>query len=175
MKRAILTGLFIFSIALNLAVAGTLLWHFWWHAPPSVAVPWVRPGQENPELEQMRRRLAKEWRRGMKDNRPKFLEKHQEILDLIAQNPRDPRAADKVIDELAAMHADRERKAVARLSQIIAEMPEDKRAAFVSYLKDRRCGGMGMGMGPGPKHRGRPGFGPPPPPPGEPPLPQPPE
>jgi len=164
MKSAVLTGLFIFSIVLNAAVAGTLLWHFWWHAPPPPVEQWVKPAPDQADLEQMRRRLAKEWRRSMMQNRPTFFEKHREILDIIARDPGNPRAADKVIDELVALHADTERKAVVRLSKIIAELPEDKRAAFITYLKDRRCGPMGMGMGPGPKHRGRPGFGPPPPP-----------
>jgi len=165
MKSAILTGLFIFSIVLNLAVAGTLMWHFWWHGPPRSVEPWMRSGQDQAELEQMRRTLAKEWRRGMMENRPKFFQKHQEILDVIVRDPGNSRAADRVIDELVALHADAERQSVARLSKILSQMPEDKRAAFVSYLKDRTCGGMGMGMGRGPKHRGRPDMGPPPPPP----------
>ncbi|MCA1961179.1 MAG: periplasmic heavy metal sensor [Desulfomonile sp.] len=171
MKSAVLTGLFIFSIVLNAAVAGTLLWHFWWHTPPAPVEGSIKPLSNQAELEQMRRTLAKEWGRSMMQNQPKFLQKHREILDIIVREPGNPAAADRAIDELVAMHADTERKAVARLSKIISELPEDKRAAFVTYLKDRRCGPMGMGMGAGPKHkhRGRPAPGPPPPPPeGEP-------
>lgn len=161
MKGAILTGLFIFSLVLNVAVAGTLLWHFWWHAPPPPFSE-MKPGAGYAEFEQIRPNFGREWRRGMMENRRKVLEKHREILDLIARDPGNPHAADKVLAELSTLRSDTERRTVARLSKIISELPPDKRDAFVSFLKDRACGGMGMGMGRGPKHPGRPDCGPPP-------------
>jgi hypothetical protein len=91
----------------------------------------------------------------MWDIRRKILDKNREIVELIAKNPDNPAAAEKAVNEMITLRAEAERRALQRISSIMAGLPPDKREAFVSFLKNRACMGPGMGRMRGPMHRFR--------------------
>ncbi len=144
MSKILFTGAFVFSLALNLAVAGTLGWH-WWRARllprpdlPAQEMPLTR--QEWKQLRQARH--GAEERAAM----AKILAKRAEVFDLLVANPGDSRAAEKSVNELIAMRSEMEKQAFADLTRILANLPEEKRAQFLAFLKSRACRGPGMGM-----------------------------
>jgi Spy/CpxP family protein refolding chaperone len=149
MRKTLLTIAFTFSVVLNVAVAGTLMWHWWaWdrgmtpQRSDSQALPSV-------DLRDMKMLVPSDWRAQMMENREKILEKRRDVLDLIAKDPGNPEAADKALDELGSLRAQQEKIAIRRMSKMMAAMPPEKRQAFVQLMKDRTCMGPGMGMGRG--------------------------
>ena len=165
MNKTVLTGVFIFSLALNLAVAGTLGWHWLTerHMPQPDVTPADMPLSPH-EWMQMRHKVwQREQRRAWNDLRREMFAKRSEVLDLIAANPGNPAVAQKSLDELIALRGKMEKKAFTDLAQLLANLPEDKRAQFLAFLKSRTCGGPGMRMRHGPGRMMRsPGGAPPP-------------
>jgi len=150
MKKTLLTAIFIFSLVLNVAVAGTLVWHVWFQDRPPVPRDSGGSPPAPADFREMRTPWPSHWRAKMMENREKIMEKRREVLDLIAQNPDNVRAADMALEELASLKGQQERLAVERISTMMRAMPVEKRQAFLQFLKDRTCMGPGMGMG----HRG---------------------
>jgi hypothetical protein len=146
-KRMLFAGLFIFSLAANLAVAVTLGWYYWRPTPAASAETYVEPPFNKKEM----KRLHGMWpRKQMLEFRRKIMEKRAEILDEIAANPGNPKAADKSFNELVTLRAEMERKAMAHFSAIMANLPEEKRRAFVAFLKQRQAQKLERGW----EHRG---------------------
>ena len=159
MKKAVFIGLFIFSVAINLAVAATVGWHLWWQ---SRAFP--DPGTNatgasaltREDFRTIRQMWPLEARTKMLETRNRITEKNLEVLDIIAKHPGDLSPADRQINELQVLKGQMDREAFARISKILATLPGEKREAFAFFVKSRACMRPGMGMG-----RGRgPGFGP---------------
>ena len=46
---------------------------------------------------------------------------------------------EKAVQEMIALRGQAERRALQRISAVMAELPAEKREAFVSFLKDRAC------------------------------------
>lgn len=161
MNKTVVTGVFIFSLALNLAVAGTLGWHWWMEThPPQAALS----AHEMPFSKQEWKQLRRAWHGGEgREAMGKIFAKRAEVFDTLAANPGNPAAAEKSVNELIAMRSEMEKRAFADLTQILASLPEEKRAQFLAFLKSRVRMGPGMGMRPcGPRMMRGPG-GPPPP------------
>jgi hypothetical protein len=154
MKKTILTGVFIFSLALNLAVAGTLVWHVWFDRRPDWFADQGRYSLTQKDWEEIRRLGMKNGPPRMGEHRQKIIEKRSEILDLVAKNPTNLAVADKAVEELIALRGEQEKRAVERLGRIMASIPEEKREAFLRFLKNRTCMGRGMGWGFGRGHHG---------------------
>ena len=149
MRSTLITVAFVFSLVLNVAVAGTLVWH-WWAQDRGLGFPGSQaPALKTLDLQEMKMLWSSDWRAKMMENREKILEKRRDVLDLIAQDPDNPSAADKALEEVSRLKAQQERMAVERMRTMMAAMPAEKRQAFVQFMKDRTCMGPGMGMGRG--------------------------
>ncbi len=147
MRRGIFTGILVFSLALNLAVAGTLAWHLWladrFNGTPVVpGTPLTRS-----DVRQIVNASGDGQWQSMRQYRQKIFEKNAEILDLIAAKPDDAGAITKAVDELTALKGSLERQSVERIRRIVASLPDEKKAAFIDFMKQRTCMGPGMGWG----------------------------
>ncbi|MBM4327856.1 MAG: periplasmic heavy metal sensor [Deltaproteobacteria bacterium] len=147
MKRGLFIALFAFSVALNIAVAGTLAWHLWLSDRSPAAAAAVQGPLTESDFRTIRGMWKSDGPRQLMEKRQVVLQKKADLLDLIAEKPQDPKAADKALDELNALKAEEERMAAERIRQIMQGLPEEKRAAFLTFLKDRACPMMGPGMG----------------------------
>lgn len=149
MKKTIFVGLFIFSLVLNFAVAATLGWHVWKGA--SFRSGPQPPGAEvsKEDFRQIRKVMSAQNGSTLMETRQQIIQKNAELLDLVARNPGDVSAAEAKIKELAALKEQMERRAIARISSVMASLPEEKRQAFLVLLKNRACMMPGMGMGRG--------------------------
>jgi hypothetical protein len=156
MKKAIWMGIFIFSLALNLAVAATLGRHLWFQNRSSVAFETGAPALTRDDVEQIRKLCLKHNGAAMMQARNQILEKNFQLLDLIAKDPADAAAVELSVNELIELKRKTEKEAIARISSTMAALPPEKRQAFVGFLKNRSCMMPGMdfsrGGGPG---RGR--------------------
>jgi hypothetical protein len=153
MKKALFLTIFIFSVVLNLAVAGTLAWH----------LLGVRSGASDLPMES--RLTAEDFKfigqccmqngppRLVMELRQKIVEKKAEVLDVLAKNPGDPSVADAKLEQLTALSAQMEREAAKRISKVMAALPADKRDAFLMFLKNRTAMGVGPCMHRGPCRR----------------------
>lgn len=148
MKKGVLAGLLIFSLALNLAVAGTLVWNLWLadRFDGSPAVPGTTLTRS--DIRSIAAMSENGRWQSMWQYRQQILQKNAEILDLIAANPNDPQAPTKAVDELMALKGSLERQSIERIRRIVASLPDDKKKAFIDFLKQRTCMGPGMGWGP---------------------------
>jgi uncharacterized membrane protein len=146
-KRMLLAGLFVFSLAANLAVGVTLAWHYWRDARPTTADTTPEPSLDKKELKRLYAMWPRSDRKKMMEFRRKIMEKRAEILDQIAANPGDPNAVDKSLKELVALREQMERKAMTDISAIMANLPEPERKAFISLLKQRHAHKMDRGWG----------------------------
>ncbi len=153
MKSLVFKGILIFSLALNAAVAVRVVRHVW--SIRHIALdtqPIVSPVvvQDLP-VESTDPVGMREFR----EKQRRLMDKKVEVLDIIAAHPGDLSPAQKSIDELLILRTQMERAALARISRIMASMPEGKRPEFLARLKNRACRGPGM-MGPGgPGRKGR--------------------
>jgi hypothetical protein len=154
MKSLVFKGILIFSLALNAAVAFVVVRHVWssrqlaLDTQPIVS-PAVVEGLPVQSTDPVGMREFREKQR-------RLMDKKVEVLDIIAAHPGDLSPAQKSIDELLILRTQMERAALARISRIMASIPEDKRPEFLARLKNRACRGPGMmgPGGPGRKHRG---------------------
>lgn len=152
MKKIIFIGLFVFSVALNLAVAATLGWHLWQEKRLSELPGRTVGATFSPEDIREIRKFAAQNGQTMMQIRDRIIQKRLELLDLIAQNPGRPELAEQKLAEIAALRSTLEKEAISRISRALAALPEDKREAFIAFIKNRTCMYPGMGMG------GRKGF-----------------
>ncbi|AFM27711.1 hypothetical protein [Desulfomonile tiedjei] len=158
MKKTLFIGIFVFSLALNLAVAATLGWHIWKERSVTgatmIALSDKPEAPVNPEdIRGIRRIMAQQDRTGLLEIRSKLAEKNLEVLELIAKNPQDLNSAEPKIKELVALKEQMERQALSRISRTMAVLPEEKRQVFLTVLKNRACLMPRMGMGMGKGHR----------------------
>jgi len=154
MKSVIFKGVLVFSLALNAAVGFVVVRHVWYSHQLAVdtqplvpsAVVADLPG-DSPDAKGIR---------AFREKQRLLVEKKAQVLDLIAARPGDLSNAQGAIDELMVLRMQMERAALARISRIMAWMPEERRAEFLANLKNRACRGPGMigPGGPGRKHRG---------------------
>lgn len=149
MKKMIFTGVLIFSLVLNVAVLATLACYGWFQRAALPVQGSPRPVLTSPDLREIRSNWPGNGLSRMKENRERILQKRREILDLIAQNPGNPRVAEKPLAELISLRAQQEREAVARISNLAATMPEEQRKSFLGVIRNRTCMGPGMGRGRG--------------------------
>ncbi len=135
MKKTIFVGLFIFSLVLNFAVAATLGWQVWKEGSFRGAPQ--PPGAEvsNEDFRQIRKAMSAQNGSALMETRQQIMQKNAELLDLVARNPGDLNAAEVKIRELAALKEQMERRAIARISTVMASLPEEKRQAFLAFLK----------------------------------------
>lgn len=162
MRRTIFIILFVFSVSMNVAVVATVGWHYWNQGEQ--VVPTVAP--ETPLNKDAVKQISQVWprhrRAEMRKTRGKIREKKLELLEFIANNPGDLKAAEKKVDELVSLRATMEKQAITRISKIMESLPPEKRAAFLQFLQTRACRGhrMGRGMRRGMRHGFGPGMGP---------------
>ncbi len=160
MKNALLIGVLVFSVVLNVAVATTLVWHVW-VADAVAPVDMIGPA---PLTESEARNIRAQWQEGagferIIATREQILQKNAEIIDRLTQNPSDPQVAEKELSELIALRGLIERQAIERIRQTMLTMPEEKRKDFALFLKSRACMGRGMGLGRGCRNQFRRGMG----------------
>jgi hypothetical protein len=156
MKKAVITAVFVFSVVLNLAVAGTLGWHYW-EVQRQPAVPSLTDSKlTKADFKLIRRQCLCDDMGPMAELRTRINEKRVEALDLLAANPGNPEAAEPKIRDMVALTGQMEMQAAARMSRVMAALPDEKRQEFVTFLKARAAFGPGMGFGRGMGHgRGR--------------------
>jgi uncharacterized membrane protein len=162
MKKTVLIGLFIFSVAANLAVAATVGWHLWQSRSFQERGPATTGASAltREDFRTIRQMWTSEARTKMMEATKRIMEKNLEVLDIIAEHPGDLGPAERKISELQALKGQVDREAFARISKILANLPEEKRETFARFVKTRACMGPGMGTGMS-MGRGRgPGSGP---------------
>jgi hypothetical protein len=153
MKKTVFISLFVFSLALNLAVAATLGLHLWQENRAQGSTNPRETSLSDEDLRQIRSTWMAGRTRGMMETRRKIMDKQLELLDEIGKDPGRPEVAATKLNELTALKAEIEKLAVARISNTLSELPPEKRQAFITFLKTRSCMGPGMPM------RGRGGMG----------------
>lgn len=155
MRRIFFISLLVFSLALNVAVAVTLGWHIRQERIYAQGAPAQGPTLTRTDISRISEMMPQQRRQWMMQARQQILDKKSQVLDQIAGNPGNLQAVEPAIKELLDMRNDVERQALARISHIMGSLPEEKRPAFLAFLKNRACrGGRGMGWG-----RGRHGGG----------------
>ena len=105
MKKTIFTVLFIFSVAINLAVAATVLWYMWNNGPS--ATPQEVQGAQltRDDVRLIDNLWPQNKRASLRENREKIRQKKLELLDFIARHPGDLKAIQQKLDELALLRA----------------------------------------------------------------------
>ncbi len=158
MKRTIFIILLVVSLSMNVAVGGTVIWSIWRGPQTAVTLDTAKEVSLNKDDVQ---RISAAWPRDriteMADTSQRIRDKKLEVLELIAKNPGNLKPAEEKIDELVQLKGQMEKKALARISEIMNTLPEERRTAFFGFLRDRACMGPGMGhgmMGPGGMGRG---------------------
>ncbi|MEW6137104.1 MAG: hypothetical protein AB1733_02655 [Thermodesulfobacteriota bacterium] len=147
MKRGLFVIVFIFSLVMNIAVAATLLVSRWQtqDAHPIEQTPAASMSAEDSRM--IANLLPQQRRADMIRMRQDVIKKKVEILEKIAQNPDDFRAVEPQIQQLIGLRGQMERQALERISAIMANLPPEKRPAFLEFLKTRAClMGHGRGM-----------------------------
>lgn len=152
MKKVLLTGIFVFSLALNAATLATLGWHFWAEKKSTSLESNVDSSLPRQDLKDIYRLWPPSARANMRELRSQIRAKRAEVLDILAAHPGNPQAAEKGVQELRALREQIEQQALGAISEVMAKLPPEKRDAFVHYLKNRSRMGPGMGHGMG---RGR--------------------
>lgn len=148
MKKALWIGIFIFSLALNLAVAATLARHLWLQHRSTTPGETGAAALTNDDVRQIRKLCLEHNGAAMMGARNKILEKNFQILDLIAKDPADNVAVERSLNELTELKRGTEKEAIARISNVMAALPPQKRQALVVFLKNRSCMMSGMGACP---------------------------
>ncbi len=158
MKRTILVVLLVVSLSMNVAVGATVIWNLLRDRQP---VPQpdapVETSLNKDDVQRISAAWPRDHRAEMMELRRQIRDKKLEILDLIAKNPGDLKAAEERIDQLIQLRGRMEKKALTRISEIMRSLPEEKRTAFFGFLRNRACMGpgmMGSGMGRGMMRRG---------------------
>lgn len=146
MKSVVWKAILVFSLALNIAVAGTVGWRLWraqqWLGDAGPAGPSALfSGEAKHALQAPDAPFS---RREIQEKRRLIQEKKSEILDMIAAHPGDLSPVQQHIDELVNLQRQMETAALARISKIMAQLPDEKRQQFLAALKNRACRGPGM-------------------------------
>lgn len=155
MKRNLLSALLVLSLAMNIGVAATVGWQLW--AQSSQVTPDIgadqmpaSPLQEN-DFKTIRGMWSQQARESMFALRGEIEKKNLELIDFITKHPGTSEEVRRSVDELLALRYRMEQEAFNRITTVMATLPEEKRAAFAFYVKNRSCVGPGS-MG---RSRGR--------------------
>jgi len=156
MKKALFTSIFVFSLVLNLAVAGTLAWYYL-EMQRQPVFPSVGDSKlTDADFRFIRKQCMCDGPCPIVELRSRIIEKRAEALDLLATNPGNPEAAEPKIRDLVELTGQMERQAAARIGKVMAALPDEKRQEFLTFLKARAVFGPGMAFGRGMGHgRGR--------------------
>lgn len=147
MKRGFFIGVFVFSLLLNLTVAVVIGWHYW-VVRQNVAPPVAEcPALSESDFRNISQVWSKQARSNVQESRRIIRDKQSELIDQVARTPGDLTPAENTIKELMALREKMEREALGRLSNALVQLPEEKRAALVNYVKNRSCMGPGMRFG----------------------------
>lgn len=147
MNRGLLTGLLIFSLALNVAVAASLAWYLWIQ-PRTLPAPSNKAFQlSKSDYDRIRDLWRNQTPSSLREKKRTILQKKAEILDIIEKRPNDTAAMEKALKELLELTYSAELVAMNRIRVVSSQLPEDRRKAFLEYLRTRACPGMGMGRG----------------------------
>ena len=157
MRRLLITGLFVFSVVLNIVVGATMAWNLWSARSPHPIRDPQRPELSSSDFERIRALWSGTASAQLREKRGQILEKKAQLLDIVAKDPDDVKAAQMALNELVVLGAQAEKQALDEVRQIMMALPQDKKQAFLNFLKTRAC--MGPGMGPG-YGRGRHRMGP---------------
>jgi Spy/CpxP family protein refolding chaperone len=144
MKKAVWISIFVFSLALNLAVAATLGRNLWFQNRSTAAPETGAPALTRDDVEQIRKLCLKHNGAALMEAKNQILEKNFQLLDLIANDPTDAAAVEPKVNELVDLKRKTEKEAIARISSTMAALPPEKRQAFVVFLKNRSCMMSGM-------------------------------
>jgi hypothetical protein len=144
-KRALIIGVFVFSLVLNAATLATLGWHLWAEKRFAATAPTVDAPLGRKDLKDIYRLWPNSVRANMRELKMQIRAKRVEMLDTIAANPGNPQAAEKSMREFSALRDQMERQALVTLSEVLANLPPEKRDALVAHLKSRTRLGPGMG------------------------------
>jgi uncharacterized membrane protein len=147
MRRIAVIVLFVFSLALNVAVAATLGWHMWTERSSPVGPHSVGSALTDEDVSKIRKMVPADMRRRMMEMQRECLAKRLEVLNAIASAPEDRGTAEQRIVELQALRRQADQEAFERIRTVMASLSVDKRKEFLEFLKNRCC--MGPGMGPG--------------------------
>jgi uncharacterized membrane protein len=147
MRRIAIIVLFVFSLALNVAVAVTLGWHMWMERNSSLTLQSAGSALTNEDFSKMRKMVPADMRRRMMEMQRACFAKRLEVLTAIASAPEDSGTAEQRIVELQALRVKADQEAFERIRNVMASLPAEKRQEFLEFLKNRCC--MGPGMGPG--------------------------
>jgi len=154
-KKPLLTGIFVFSLAMNAATVATLGWHLWAEKRSVSAAATTESPLAREDVKNIYHLWPDSARVGMRELKGKIREKRAEVLNAIAANPNNPQAVEKSVGELMALREHMERQALAGIGAVMANLPQHKRDAFLDFLKSRTRMGPGMGLGQGRHLRGR--------------------
>ena len=149
MRRTVFIVLFAFSLSMNLAVGATVVWHLWHTKPSEAPLDLSISALNRDDVKQISDVLPRQRRIEMMKIRRKIQEKKLEVLELIARNPGNLNAAEQKIDELVQLRGQLEKQALTRISEVMVNLPPERRSAFLGFLRNRACMGHGMGYGMG--------------------------
>ncbi len=161
MNSVVWKAVLVFSLSLNVAVAGTIGWRLWraqqWLGDAGApGTSMLFSGEAKHALQASDAPFS---RQEMQEKRRLIQEKKSEILDMIAAHPGDLSPIQQHMDELSNLQKQMDTAALARISKIMAELPDEKRQQFLATLKKRTCRAPGM-MGPcDAGHKGHKGAG----------------
>ncbi len=143
MRSKILVGLLVFSLSLNFAVLGTAAWRYYaYYRPAAVEFQGLTPV----DVRQIQHSLRQNAQEAILAGIEAITEKRAELLDQIAADPSNTAAIQARMAELHVLKGNMEKIAARRIIQTAAELPAEKRKAFVNVLKNRTCMGQ-RGMG----------------------------
>lgn len=149
MKKTVFMGILVFSLLLNLTVAGVVGWHHLVQKR-NISLPIADcPMLSESDFKQISKVWSKQARSGLHETRRLIRDKQSELIDTIALTPGDLAPAENIIKELMTLREKMEREALGRLSNALVQLPVDKREALVSYVKNRSCMGPSMRFGAG--------------------------
>jgi hypothetical protein len=152
MKQRYLIGLLVFSLLINLGVAGTLVWHLT-QQQKTASVP-LPPGDSltPADVNRIRSMWPQERRQWMFQAQQDLVAKKADLLERIASSPGNLQACEPQIKDFLALRIQMERQALERISVMMAALPPERRPSFMVFLRNRACGGGGPGMGMGCPH-----------------------
>jgi hypothetical protein len=137
MKQTYLIGLLVFSLLINLGVAGTLVWHVT-QQQKTASVP-LPPGDglTAADVNRIRSMWPQEKRRWMFQAQQDLVAKKAELLESIANNPGNLQACEPQIKDFLALRVQMERQALERISVMMSALPAERRPTFMVFLKNR--------------------------------------
>lgn len=157
MRKTVLVGILIFSLGLNIASFSMVALHWWFHEPDDLLTTSTESGGwhtwfhrqryllKSPEGAQLgrsdREKIKSLWAATDPGElgrlRSQAKEKLVVILGLLDQNPIDEKALEKATAELAALRGKKETESILRLRAVVSGLTEQKKHAFLGYLKAR--------------------------------------